>query len=182
MFTFKKPFHRPGAIGARRVAGPPRDLWRSWGNIVFYFIFLHTHTRTPMEGKPQPCPYQHPDKGAPSNEIQAGLSSFSKYVKCYLLCSRLAELSTDPHGSPAHANRTNPSRSCLSVSLSSVSLLAAPISSFSFFSFSLHVCSTVRQPVLSPHCFPLCPLISPSLHPRRQSLGFVSANCSEACR
>lgn len=84
---------------------------------------------------------------------------------CHLLANMLSVIfcalglpsGAGPHGSLAHANRTNPSRTCLSISLSSIS--TSPPCSPSF----LRVCSTVRQPILS-LCsliyFTLCPLIS----------------------
>lgn len=100
----------------------------------------------------------HPDKGP----LQTGSSQ-----GCHLLANMLSVIfcalgspsKAGPHGSPAHANRTNPSRTCLSVSLSpSFSCLLNP-PSLSFF-------SSVRQAVLSLRSriyFSLCPLVSPPL-------------------
>lgn len=93
---------------------------------------------------------------------------------CHLLANMLSVIfcalglpsRAGPHGSPAHANRTNPSRTCLSVSLSSISLSPPLSPPFPHPTSFLHVRSTVRQPVLSPRSliyFTLCPLISPSL-------------------
>lgn len=96
----------------------------------------------------------------------------SRHWGCHLLANMLSVIfcalgspsGAGPHGSPAHANRTNPSWTCLSVSLSSISLSVcfSPLPS----SLPSTFCSTVHQAVLSPCSliyFTLCPLISPPL-------------------
>lgn len=73
-----------------------------------------------------------------------------------------------PHGSPAHANKTNPSWTRLSVSLFSIPLSPSPSSFFLFFPlFYVFARQCVSLPRLARSLiyFTLCPLISPPLFP-----------------
>ena len=104
---------------------------------------------------------EHPDKRPLQTRSRQGCHLLANMLSV-IFCALGSSSRAGPHGSLAHANRTNPSRTCLSVSLSSISLSPPHSSSF------LRVCSTVRQPVLSPCSliyFTLCPLISPPLFP-----------------
>lgn len=120
----------------------------------------------------------HPDKGPLQTRSSQGCHLLANMLSV-IFCALGSPSKAGPHGSPAHANRTNPSRTCLSVSLSpSFSCLLIPLLSFFF---------SVRQAVLS-FCsriyFSLCPLVSPPLslslcvRPRTRRQGRVSAKCS----
>lgn len=152
MFTIKSWFTVPEPTGSRcgncgKILG--LLLFIFWNCVVSFLPERHDVIKNKTGG----------GRGGSSGRIQAGLSSFSKHVKCYLLCSRLAESSRTPMGAPVHANRTNPSWSCL-------------------------VCFALHLPLallLFSFFFPLPRLfdsVSSSVHVALFIRGFVAAKCS----
>lgn len=75
----------------------------------------------------------HPDKGPLQTWSSQGCHLLANMLSV-IFCALGSPSKAGPHGSPAHANRTNPSRTCLSVSLSpSFSCLLKPPSSLFLF-------------------------------------------------
>lgn len=164
-----------------------------WSDVGKYCaLHAHVHRRTQRERERETFVSLHcihisgfflsarPDKGPLQTRSSQGCHLLANMLSV-IFCALGSPSKAGPHGSPAHANRTNPSRTCLSVSLSpSFSCLLNPPPP-SFF-------SSVRQAVLSLRSriyFSLCPLVSPPLCvclsfsvPELQ--GRVSAKCSRA--
>ncbi len=178
MFTIKSCFTvpEPAACDLARPVGLLPDV-RRCGEVLCFFTHTrthaHTHTRTHTHRTEKEtfvslCCVRIsgfllsalPDKGPLQTRSSPGCHLLANMLSV-IFCAVGPPSGAGPHGSPAHANRTNPSRTCLSVSLSPSLSLVSPL-----LPSSLHVCSTVRQPVLSPCSFiyfTLCPLISPPL-------------------
>jgi len=133
-------------------------------DILFVYLFYththtHTHTERAMCRRPPGLSCLHdPDKGAVLRTPGCHLSANMLSV---IFCAKAG--ARDPRGSPpplppAHADRTSPSRTRPSVSLSLPSIPPPCFFSSTF--------ARQRQPVLSPRSlihFTLCPLKSPPL-------------------
>lgn len=126
----------------------------------------------------------HPDKGPLQTRSSQGCHLLANMLSV-IFCALGSPSKAGPHGSPAHANRTNPSRTCLSVSLSpSFSCLLNPpllLPLFLFLSASSCLVSSLSHLFLSlSTCFPSSVCVSLFLRPRTQRQGRVSAKCSRA--
>lgn len=153
---------------SRRPRGTSARCEAMCGNIVVYaHTRAHMHTQRERERVVSlHCTHisgfflsAHPDKGPLQTRSSQGCHLLANMLSV-IFCALGSPSKAGAHGSPAHANRTNPSRTCLSVSLSpSFSCLLIPLLSFFF---------SVRQAVLS-FCsriyFSLCPLVSPTPPP-----------------
>lgn len=108
----------------------------------------------------------HPDKGPLQTRSSQGCHLLANMLSV-IFCALGSPSKAGPHGSPAHANRTNPSRTCLSVSLSpSFScLLNPPLPSLSFPQCVKLSCLFALASIsLFVHLFPLlCVCVSLSL-------------------
>lgn len=148
-----------------------------WGNIVLY---MHTcpHTRAHIHTKRERETFvglhcihisgfflsAHPDKGPLQTRSSQGCHLLANMLSV-IFCAPGSPSKAGPHGSPAHANRTNPSRTCLSVSLfpSFSCLLTPPLSLFLFLSTSSCLVSLLSHLFLSlSTCFPSSLSLSPS--------------------
>lgn len=172
-------------------SSPPRGTCARckamWGNIV---LFRHTQTFVSLLGVRISgfLLSARPDKGPLQTRSSQGCHLLANMLSV-IFCALGSPSGAGPHGSPAHANRTNPSRTCLSVSLSpsfplSPSHLSPPLlsSTFARQCVSLSCLLALSSISLFVHLFPLLsPSLSLRLRPRRQCWGCVSANCSEGC-
>lgn len=188
MFTIKSCFTIPEPV-ACHPAGPVGllpDVRRRGGNVV-----LFRRTGGEREGEmvvgriggilPSACP----DKGPLQTRSRQGCHLLANMLSV-IFCALGSPGGAGPHGSPAHANRTNPSRTCLSVSLSP-SLSSSVFSSFSphpfpFSTFARQCVRPPRLPALSSislfvHSFPLLSLPL-SLRPRRHCCVVFVCVCS----
>lgn len=149
-----------------------------WSDVGKYCaLHAHVHRRTQRERERETFVSLHcihisgfflsarPDKGPLQTRSSQGCHLLANMLSV-IFCALGSPSKAGPHGSPAHANRTNPSRTCLSVSLSpSFSCLLNPPPPLSFPQCVKLSCLFALASIsLFVHLFPLlCVCVSLSL-------------------